>query len=91
MKMERQEVYTSYAIAKEIFDIVLDLKRPSNNEIYTIVAENLKNIKLKIPNKYLKYINMYLKDVDNCRQSKYGDWSGGNSLHLFRWQTILLP
>jgi penicillin-binding protein 2 len=40
---DEQEVYTSYAIAKEIFDAVGNLEKPSSDEIYSIVAEKLQN------------------------------------------------
>lgn len=38
---EKQEAYTSYAIAKEIFDSVENLNKKETNNIYALVAEKL--------------------------------------------------
>lgn len=44
---EEQEVYTSYAIAKEVFDAISSLDKPKSNEIYTTVAEVLRQNNIK--------------------------------------------
>ncbi len=78
---EEQEVYTSYAIAKEIFDIVLDLKKPSNNEIYSIVAEKLKEHKIKDSTQIFKVFQYVAEGMwttaDNLNTAI---GQGGNSL-----------
>lgn len=44
---EKQEVYTSYAIAKEIFDSAENLNKKETNNIYALVAEKLQKYGIK--------------------------------------------
>lgn len=44
---EKQEVYTSYAIAKELFDLVEKFDKTDSNEIYSLIVKNLQKYDIR--------------------------------------------
>lgn len=78
---EEQEVYTSYALAKDIFETVQDLESQNSNAIYAIVAEKLKKNGIKDSQQIFKVYQYVMEGMwtpADTLNTSIGQ--GGNSL-----------